>query len=245
MRLKKGCGKMSERVLIGVPINLGTMFGVPSLIRALKGQDWKDRDIIFIDRAREERFIDACKNVKDIEWIKSEFLGNEREAITRDRNELRKIALEKKFDYLMLIEQEILPPENFLSRAVGERKDVFGGIFFPSIIQKPNDPEKPIIKNRVTNLSRFEKTKGGDVNVGGLTLKDVLPSKAFEIDMMTLNIALISRKVLEKVEFKTQGNPLSEDLIFATDCKKEGFCLFSDSSIVCGFRQGLVVTILD
>lgn len=152
--------------------------------------------------------------------------------ISYNRNKIVKDFLSKpEYDYLMMIDSDIIPPLNYLD-LVDFDKDIISGVCFayidnhiiPLVMEyNKNTNEKPFV------VKSFEGTEG-----------------LVEIDVCGTGAMIIKREVLEKVKapflnrydengIKTMGL----DFSFCDKAKKEGFKVWCHLDFICSHWTGV------
>jgi len=151
------------------------------------------------------------------------------------RNILRKRAIEERFDYLMFIEQDIIPLPDLVERLMQHHKGVCSALYF-------NEMEPDKYRYGVNTLFfpmawNFDPAllEKGEYSEKLFRPEDLIKGKLMQVDVCGLAAVLISRQVLEKISFRyIYGSPpIFEEFCFGRDCRSNGIDIFLDSSVVC------------
>lgn len=146
------------------------------------------------------------------------------------RNKIAEIAINNEYDYILMIDNDVLVPGYGLKTLLSDDKDIiFGyypkrmGIITDSCICKLGE-------RNYTQMHTIEELEG--LSSSG---QDIL-----QIHGGGLGCALIKTDVFSKIPYPwfswenyQNGNFLSEDLYFCSQCEKYGINLFADTRVRC------------
>ena len=142
------------------------------------------------------------------------------------RNHCALTCMEKGFDYLFFIDQDVIPPKDVLQRLISHQVQIAGGIY-----RQKFAPHNWCIFKAV-------KTQNGiDDKIPVAPTGGLIP-----VDYIGAGCLLIHRRVFELLPFPwfrwtlTPDNPSgrSEDFYFSDLCRDNGIKIFADTSILCG-----------
>ncbi len=221
----------NPKVLVAGTISFSRREIIPFFIKSLLQLSYENKKIFLIENSREEELMNAFRNLKGVEIQKTEFLENRNQMIARDKNLMRKKALEEGFDYLLSLELNVIPPKNVIEELLAQNKKICSALLLSSAIKRE---ENKLSRVLVPLAGKFLKEKEKEIKVQNLLLDEVLPSKLLKVDICSLGCMLIHKNVLEKIEFKSDEQNAPVELLFAAECKKKGFEIFVDS--YCGSK---------
>jgi len=141
-------------------------------------------------------------------------------------NKARKICLEEGYDYLAVIESDVVPPQNALLEMLKVNADVVVGLV----------PERPSKVN--TNDFIICMDWNGNANARELIKK----GEPFELTGKDgYACVLIRKNVIERVTFPEQG---CGDMVWYDLLHKGGFKIFCQPKVICSHvdRDGKVIT---
>ena len=174
-----------------------------------------------------------------------------------NRNALRGRALETDADYFWMLDSDVVPPHDALSKMMKQvgKKKVSMDFVMPNIpIIKDGTPVEE--KHIIGGWYEFRNPVGdrkmtGAWNCGKWVADNTLMNLGYqdkgfiEVDKIDLGCVLVKREVLDKVKFK-EGNVRSikyygcnrwtwpcHCLMFAIDAQDLGYQLWMDGSVVC------------
>jgi GT2 family glycosyltransferase len=240
-----------KKILIGCPTSDYHNYALEEYVRALKSITYP-HDILLVDNSKDNNYIKKLKKL-NLPVLKAPWFKSPRERIITSRNLLRQHVLDKGYDYFLSLEQDVIPPPDVLEKALSHKKKILSCIYcgnlkvgnqfrvLPLIYKKPpKSREKEAIKlinaspifkrfKKETNLSYLDSVR---VNY---SLEELEKEKSpLKIHSCGLGCVLISRVVLEKIEFKYSKQYGGwDDVWFCDDAKKAGFKIYVDTALKC------------
>lgn len=173
--------------------------------------------------------VDLSKNGENADKLKSkgywvEKMDYIRGAINRivlGRNKAREIMLNEDYDFLFNIDADTIVPRYSLERMISHNKDCIGylcslgkTLTFPCVFKSGN-----FYRNRAYI---------------GLDLYDWQEIYALMPNLIKCHgatLGLTSRKVMEKIVYRTIPNLIGEDILFYNQCEEEGFEFYCDLGV--------------
>lgn len=159
-------------------------------------------------------------------------------SVVRRFQELSDRVVLGNFDYLWLVEADVVVPENALSRLLGDNVDVSAGIM-PFHFYEQNKCRFEVHKNMmITGFVLPDKQGNPTFDVQILYLKDIenkmlVGSKEHPIFNGT-GCILIRRKVLEKIRWHWDNKVSGFDVYFWKEVQEQGFSAVTDGFVLCG-----------
>lgn len=158
------------------------------------------------------------------------------ETVVNARNTLKTEVLTNGFDYLLFLEQDIIPPLAIVENLLKHKKYICSALYF-------NMLKKGERKHGITREQHYypmlwsfdpDQLNQGKYQENVMGLEEIFPSRLIKIDVCGLGAVLIHRDVLEKVSFRFVHNqPIFEEFYFGRDCREAGIDIFADTSVVC------------
>jgi len=179
---------------------------------------------LLVDNSKDDSYFKRIKSL-GLNAIKDEYFEKARERIVHSRNILRKIVLEKGYDYFLSLEQDVIPPKDVIEKLIRHEKKVVSGVYFSRYKINGKIMYLPLLwKEKKDNkkLMRFLKPE------------EIEGDKLIKIKKCGLGCVLIRRDVLEKIKFRYVEEILCfDDMFFCEDVEKNGFGLYCDASVKC------------
>ncbi|MBS3150483.1 hypothetical protein J4425_01600, partial [Candidatus Woesearchaeota archaeon] len=190
------------RILIGCPTSNYKSYCLKEYLHGVRNLTHKYVDLVLVDNSKNSDYYNSVK-----------------ERIVSSRNKLKEYFLKNDYDYLLSLEQDVVPPKDVIERLMKHGKDICSGLYF-----KEKDNELiPIMyvpyKNEFAKLLKFE---------------EIPENELIEVITSGLGCVLIKRKVLENVEFRYEKNKEPwDDVWFCEDARQKGFKVYVDTSVRC------------
>jgi hypothetical protein len=151
-------------------------------------------------------------------------------------NELSDRVINEGFDYLWMVEADVVVPTNALSHLLGDNVDVACGVIpYHFFVQYP---QFPVYKDLMTTgYIILDKQGQPTFDLVNLYLRDIqdkllFGSKEHPIFNGT-SCSLIKKAVLEKVKWRWDNKVSGFDVYFWKDCQVQGFNVATDGFVVC------------
>jgi glycosyltransferase involved in cell wall biosynthesis len=214
------------RVLIGSAVHESKGYILDEFLAHLKQLDYEPLDIYLCDNSRTDsyskRIAEALKKInlkakieKDV-WC-SDFRGR----MVTSHNMLREEALRGNYDYLLILDQDILIEPDLINKLIFHKKDVV------SCIYKLDMGELGMVnccwhrrKDLVNGRFRAKWIKDEEINKGLIQWDGGFPT----------GMVLLSHNVLEDTIFRHAG--FLQDSIFWEDVRDAGYEVFLDTNIM-------------
>lgn len=227
-----------RKVLVGCSISPKRDYLIPLLVRGIRSLSYSNKEILLLENSPDSKFFNIINNLDSIKIEKPEFIENDDEAIIRGREILRKRTLDGDFDYLFSLGLGVVPPQNAIEKLMKNEKEICSGVFCSLTMRKSGSDEGLDVIHRIPmpSLARFVEKGEKDIEVRNYKFPEVFPSKLMQVDLTSLNCALIHRNVLEKIDFEYRDKA-PEDLLFALKCRDAKVKMYADSSVVFGYWE--------
>lgn len=152
------------------------------------------------------------------------------------RNMMRDKVLKEGFDYLMFIEQDIIPSFDLVEKLMQHQKDVCSALYFNEMEpQKARHGVNTLYFPMAWNFDQTCAARGEHVEKL-VRPEDLTQGRLMHVDICGLAAVLIRKEVLKQIQFRYINNnpPIFEEFCFGRDCKDQGIDIYLDTSIVCG-----------
>ena len=219
------------RVLVGCPTSKHKEYFLDRYVEALKKLDFPGLDFLIVDNSGDDgvyakKIIDA-----GLPAVTVERGANSREAVANSMNYLRRKVLDEGYDYLMVIEQDLIPPIDIVQRLMKHGKEVCGAIYNIGFVNSKAQPPRPCL---------FEKYHDNEENAW--KTRNLDPKKGFsylgtglrEIHGMGNGCILIHRSILDKYGFwympQDTDKKRHPDVFFFLRLDNDGIKVFVDTT---------------
>ena len=217
----------NPRVLVGAPVCDLYEYCFDEFLNNIKNLSYPNYDILLVDNSKEETFFNKLKE-RGTNVIRLNYLEKMRDRVTESHNKLREIALNKNFDYLLVLDQDIIPPKNVIESLIKHKKEIISGLYF-------GHHTLPNGENKIMPFAwAFVEKKDFWGTVGYLVDNEINDSNLIEIAFAGMGCVLINRKVLKKIKFRYDLSIEAwDDRWLGYDIHKEGFNFYLDPKVKC------------
>lgn len=217
-----------KSVLIGAPICEWYEYCYPEFRRFLQSLTYPKKKTFLLDNSKGMRFYQRV--LADGFMVqKTDHLWKIRDMVTRDHNILRQKVLDGHYDYLLILDQDVIPPTDVIERLMAHDKDVVSALYFGH-----HDIGNGEIQ--VMPFAWVFSKDLGDWDHTGYLLDDEVWEKQqlVKIAFAGMGCLLIKRQVLEKVLFRYSSEMDAwDDRWFGVDVWANGFEFYLDNTVKC------------
>jgi len=227
------------KILIGTPIIDKKMYSWVQYVRAINklvipnigeafGNDRIQIHKLIVDTSDKEDtlLLDVKAAGFAYYYVKT---GKAMDKVVLARNTIFDFAIDGKFDYILLIDSDVIIPEDTLMQLLSAQADIVSG-FYPLM----NENGLPIPNAKM--LSGF--TRGSMMGYIDFPSDKLPGGKVYPVDLVGLGCCLISKKIFENYRFRCERGKYgdlikSEDWCFCEDLKKDGIAIMFDTGLNC------------
>lgn len=235
------------KILVASPTYDSMEYCVKDFLHSLKNIEYDNYDILLVDNSRDNNFFEKLKEEWDIILIKdtTNEIKNKLRLVS-SRNKIIDYAIKNNYDYILMMDADVLPPKNIIKELLKNNKDIVSGLYYNYFIVDGKQKLNPVCWCEISD-ELFEKIKGK------IKLPDFIKSKADMRRFLTKEEAesnecvkvmhpspgcmLIKRKVFEKVRYGILDLPpqirTSDDNYFVKKALEAGFELYCNTKIKC------------
>lgn len=223
---------MLPKVLVGCPTYDGMEYCLEKYASVVKKLNYPNYDILLVDNSKDNKYAEKIKKL-GIKVVHVERTGDPKEVVAASRNILRRKVLDGDYDFLLSLEQDVIPPRTIIQKLLSNNKKIVSGIYYKPFNLKIINQGKILTKKQIRPIL-YLPIPGETTKMHFATSKDVEGEKLLKARMTGLGAILIHRSVLEKIEFRVEKDLKTfDDACFAEDVIKNKFNLYADTSIKC------------
>lgn len=237
---------MDKKVLVGAPVYGGMKYCINQFIESIKNFSYKNYEILLVDNSDGDELFNELKE-KGLNVIKDrnpeEF---KMKRVVSSRNIILSYALENEFDYILMMDSDVIAPKNVIEELLSCNKDIVSGLYsayftvngktklLPGAWALLTEEEFNEVKENY-NLpehikSRFDMPRH-------LTKEEADSNSLMGVFMPSAGCMLISRNVFEKVRYGSLEEygkiKKADDLFFIEKAREFGFEPFCFAKIKC------------
>ena len=217
------------KVLVGVPTYSGKKYCQDEFLSRVKSLTYPNYDILIVDNSKEKDNYKELMKHKDINclYVKPK-QKHFRAVMAETHEEIRQYALRGKYDFLLHLESDIIPPNDVIERLMIHNKQIVSAVYF---IQEGYRSHLMIQKTEeFGDIREMANIKDGeDLNM--------MDGKLHKVFGHGLGCALIHKEVLKEIPFRWSGGDLTPDSYWSFDTNASGFVKYVDTSVLCDHRN--------
>lgn len=180
---------------------------------------------------------DTFKSIYDLDigehWCDFEYVRGY--DVATARNNIAQLALDGKYDYVLMVDNDVVLPPDALLNLLEDKKEVCLGYYAHRTYNNVYDGRQNVCKLGEFNYTWLYK----------ISELEVLRAKGIykvQIHGGGMGCALIKTDIFKKIEYpwydwvnyKDRHGLLSEDLYFCNECAKKEIPIFTDTRVGCG-----------
>ncbi len=217
---------MMPKVLVGAPVSEMHAYCTKEFLKAIKSFEYPNYDILLVDNSRTDKFYKAIKDI--VSTVRIDYEARARERVTKAHNILRDQALKGKYDYLFLLDQDVIPPPRAIEILVNRGKKAISGLYFGHhVIQGGTNEIMPFAWKFTQKEKDWNKTRY-------LTDTEVFRPGLIKIAFSGGGCLLLHKDVLKKIKFRYDPSiDAWDDRWLGYDIYENGDELYLDNTIKC------------
>lgn len=214
-----------HRVLIGTPHSDKKNYCIEDYIARVKSFTYNNYDVLVVDNS------ESRKNYKLLikAGLKAIYVKPKQKSIqnilAESHEVIRKYAIAHKYDYLLHLESDIIPPANVIERLMIHNLPIVSAMYMINF-----GSDSHLMAQKIEEFGDIRETitmkEGMD-----LMMVDGKLKPAFAVG---LGCVLINKKELPKFQFRHEaGKNLAPDSLWALDTDALGIVKYIDTSVLC------------
>ncbi|NPE27050.1 glycosyltransferase [Methanococcoides sp. SA1] len=238
--------KNNPRVLVAGPTYEGMSYCNDKFIERLKSLSYGNYDIFLVDNSETREFSKRLIKDYDIDVLHLDLknMSNMKKLI-RSRNRILSYAVENDYDYVFMMDVDVIPPVDVIERLLAHEKDIVSGIYFnvfmvdgkksicPIAWKGFSDEEFEEIRDKVSSEHVVSKE---DLR-RHLTPEETNGGELHEVIIPSCGCMLLSREAFGKLKYGLldvpEGFSTSDDIYFCKKARENGFRIYCDTVLQC------------
>jgi len=218
------------KVLVAAPTYKGKHYIFPKWYKLITNLTYKNYDWLIVDNTRELDYYRQLKREGYKKVVHVDRGENSRQALARSSNYIREYAIKNDYDYVLMIETDLLPPLDIIERLLKHNKDVVGVLYFIGLENSKTVPKRLCLYeyNSVPNYEHML-IKMVPLEENIYYIKKGLK----QVAGMGFGCTLFSKKIFSEIEYKySNRHSLHSDTIFYLELAQKGIPVFCDTDIL-------------
>ncbi len=213
---------MMPKVLVGCPTSNLYEYCFDEYVEAVKSLNYQNYDLLLVDNSKDNKFYKRIRKL-GISSIKDKYREKAIDRIVSSRNILRQYALDNNYDYLLSLEQDVIPPLDIIDRLLSHNKKVVSAVYFT---YRSFDNRLELVPLAYKQLTKDK--------MRHLTDEELSNNKLQKVFSSGLGCLLIHKSVLEKIKFRYEQSVAAfDDILFCLDLRNNNIDLYIDTSVKC------------
>ena len=234
------------KILVGCPVYEGTKYCIDRFIDSLNKLSYKNKEILLVDNSDADEFFNELKS-KGINIIKDSNKDLFKMArVVSSRNLIISYAIENNFDYLMMMDADVILPENAIEELLSSNKDIVSGLYhnyssingklrpLPVALKLLTEEEFAEAKSKYS-LPDYVQTRFHMPR--HLAPEEVASDALQEVFICCGGCMLASRDAFSKIKYSCQEEngkiKVADDISFLRDARNLGFQIFCNTKVKC------------
>jgi hypothetical protein len=210
---------MNPKILVGCPTSEHKKYCLKEYADAVKAIDYDNFDVLLVDNSEGEEYIKDIKAL-GLNAVRGKWFPGARDRIVHSRNLLKEYALKNEYDYLLSLEQDVIPEPSIIKKLVGHEKRIVSGVVMNNL---------PVGNVVVMMPMAYVSHKLDPTDLDYISREELSKPQLAEIKGCALACVLIHKSVLAKINFRYTGG--FDDMMFSKDAIDAGFKIFLDTEV--------------
>ena len=215
------------KVLVGVVTYDGKHYIFPENYQCITSFDYPNYDWIIVDNSSNDVYVRKLRRegYKKVHKIKR--AGNSRDTLSDSQNYVKNYFVKGDYDYLLMVESDLLPPPNTISRLMSYKLPIVGALYYlsdgvrrvPCIFFTDYKKEHASMGTRLIRQQEVSKFVGSGLR---------------KVHGMGFGCALIRRDIIKDYNFWTDErfDNKHSDVYFYMQLQNRGVPVFVDTDFV-------------
>ncbi len=244
-----------DKILIAAPVYGGMEYCIDEFIMRLKNIDYLNYKIVLFDNSKTKKFF---KKLRSIRGIRVFYDDTDEESnmfrLISSRNKIIDYAISKNYDYLLMMDCDVMVEDDILNRLLSHEKDVVSGLYFNYFARNGVNKLEPICWKKF-EIKEEEKEAYRKVYPDAdldwisrqLLMVEADSGNLLEVLIPSAGCCLLSREALicdakygilpiHKKFIETKS--VTDDIQFFKQLGDNGFKIYCDTSLRCGHNVG-------
>jgi GT2 family glycosyltransferase len=236
----------NPRILVATPTHSVMKYCFRRFIDSLKNLDYLSYDILMVDNSKENDFFEEMKEegITVIKYDSDEQVNLKR--LVASRNLILDFAKENGYDSVLMMDADVIPPNNIIQELLKQDKDIISGLYENIFVVNEENKRLPVAWLPLTEEEFLEIKKNYSLPDVVKTRFDIrrymTPEEAnsnrvIEVLYPSAGCMLISKAVFSVCQYglleMPNGIQTSDDVYFMEEARKKGFKIYVDTSVKC------------
>jgi len=234
------------KVLVAAPVYNKMEYCIKEFFDSVRNIDYPNYKILLVENSEGDEFFDKISGERRIKVVK--YNSDEKVKMKRlidSRNIILKYGVENNYDFILMMDCDVMPPSNIIGELLNCHKDAVSGLYYNHFIVDNlkkwlpvcwkifSDKEFDDIKTKYT-LPEVIKSK--EDMPRHITPDEAGSGELLEIFHPSAGCMLLSRKAFENAKYHTEyknGLLCTDDIPFVKNLRENGFKIYCYTKVLC------------
>jgi len=238
-----GVVRYSERLEI---VN-GMRYCIDEFLDAVRMLSYSNYDVLLVDNPRLEDFYRELRKREGVEVIwdqTKEELPVKR--LVSSRNKILEYAVENGYDYVFMLDSDVIPPKNIIEELLQWKKDIISGLYYNYFKSSGQIKLLPVAWMEVTarEFVRMQEQVKFPTTIQShrdlqrhMTQEEAESDNVYEVLYPSAGCMLLSKSVFSKIRYGVPKAPDgvvgTDDIYFIKKAREAGFSVFCYTKMKC------------
>lgn len=232
---------MDPKILVAAPTFSEMKYCQDEFFHAVKNIDYSNYDILIVDNSENNDYFNELQRIDWIKIIRDCVSGSGFEKVVSSRNKIIEYAIENNYDYILMLDSDVIVPRNIIKDLINSKKEVISGLYYNTFVVSNQNKVLPVAWKSIDE-KEFEKLKQV-INLEGKEAKDlrrhvdkdeIEKGEILEVLYPSAGCLLIKREVFLKARYGLlEVENTSDDIYFFDEIHELGYKTFLDPKIKC------------
>jgi len=240
----------NPKILVASPTYEGMRYCEKEFVEGIINLEYSDYNILIVDNSENDEYSNHLMEIcPKLLIIRDQ--SNEKDKMLRlvhSRNLILNYAVKNNYDYILMIDSDVIPPKNIIQELLLCNKDIVSGLYYNYFTVDGKTKYMPVAWTALTD-KEFEDVKQRiqlpdfikfpeDLRAR-LTEEEANSGQLIKVIIPSAGCMLISKKVFEKVRYgildtvNQGGVKTTDDIYFSLEARKHGFKVYCNTKVKC------------
>jgi GT2 family glycosyltransferase len=232
------------KILVATPTYDGMEYCFKEFLEHIKAIDYDNFDILIMDNSRTKKFFRKIKPIPKIKVIYDETQEEKNmDRLISSRNKILDYAIQHNYDYLLMMDSDVLVPSNILKKLLSHQKDVVSGLYFN--YSKDGKQALPVCYRKLEEkyypaYEKFFPNANMKMFSRQMSIEEAKSQDLFEVSVPSPGCLLLSKKAFSSgarygvvQRFEKEFKNTTDDIKFFKELRESKFDIYCDTSVLC------------
>ncbi|MDP3027455.1 MAG: glycosyltransferase [Nanoarchaeota archaeon] len=241
----------SSKILVATPTYEGMRYCEKEFVESIISLEYSNYDILIVDNSENDDYSNHLKEIyPKLLIIRDQ--SNEKDKMLRlvqSRNLILDYAVKNNYDYILMMDSDVIPPKNIIQELLSCNKDIVSGLYYNYFVVDGKTKWLPVAWTEISeeefenikkmiDLPPFVKSRL-DLRAR-ITLEEAESNQLMKVFLPSAGCLLISKNVFSRIKYglldTSKLSPdinTTDDVYFMTKARELGFSIFCYTKIKC------------